>query len=198
VARRPAAVFLSDDHDFLAMDPADGNAIHNTPATAQGFVAGLANMAHGLADKKVLLLGCGPMGRAAAEALLARGARLLLDDRLAERRDALKVHLLKRFKTHLGIDTVTDQSGIEADLIFDATNTGDHIDLDRITNGSLVAAPGMPCGVTAAARRVLGNRLLHDPLHIGVATMAAKIFAAQALAEPMRSRQSEIKECRCG
>jgi pyrrolysine biosynthesis protein PylD len=74
----------------------------------------------------------------------------------------------------------SDDSDVEADLIFDATNTGDHIHIDRITKSTLVAAPGMPCGITAAARRVLGNRLLHDPLHIGVATMVATIFAARA------------------
>jgi pyrrolysine biosynthesis protein PylD len=72
-----------------------------------------------------------------------------------------------------------DESKFDADLIFDATNTGDHIDLERITKRTLVAAPGMPCGITAAARRALGNRLLHDPLHIGVATMASKILVAR-------------------
>jgi pyrrolysine biosynthesis protein PylD len=69
-----------------------------------------------------------------------------------------------------------------ADLIFDATNTGGHIDVAMIGEETLVAAPGMPCGVTPAARRRLGKRLLHDPLQIGVATMAAQVLAAQILA----------------
>jgi pyrrolysine biosynthesis protein PylD len=180
VARRPSAIFMSDDRDFLAMDPKGGTIIHNTTATAQGFVAGLACMAGGLTDKKVLLLGCGAVGRAAAEALIERGARLLLVDRIAGRRTALRTHLRTRFGTLSGIAMESDDSDVEADLIFDATNTGDHIHIDRITKSTLVAAPGMPCGITAAARRVLGNRLLHDPLHIGVATMVATIFAARA------------------
>lgn len=181
VARRPAAIFMSDDRDFLAMDPMGGTIIHNTTATAQGFVAGLSGMAGGLADKKVLVLGCGAVGRAAAEALLERGARLLLVDRIAERRSRLRAHLHARFAA---LVTETDETTVDTDLIFDATNTGDHIDLDRITKRTLVAAPGMPCGITAAARRVLGNRLLHDPLHIGVATMVAKILAARERGAP--------------
>jgi 3-methylornithyl-N6-L-lysine dehydrogenase len=179
VARRPAAIFMSDDHDFLAMDPRGGTIVHNTPATALGFVSALAQMADGLADRNVLLLGCGALGKAAAEALLERGARLLVADRNPERRAALSAHLLTRFKATSVSVTETDESVAYAELIFDATNTGDHIDLDRITEHTLVAAPGMPCGITAAARRMLGNRLLHDPLQIGVAAMATQIFASR-------------------
>jgi 3-methylornithyl-N6-L-lysine dehydrogenase len=183
VARRPAAIFLSDDSDFLAMDPIGGTIVHNTKATAQGFVSALARMADGLADRKVLLLGCGALGRAAAEALLERGARLLLVDRVSARRTALKTHLRERFAATAACVMEADEKDAEADLIFDATNTGNHIDLDRITQRTLVAAPGMPCGITAAARLKLGNRLLHDPLQIGVAAMAAQIFASSRLGE---------------
>jgi len=184
VARRPEAIFMSDDRVFLAMDLKGGIIIHNTTAAALGFVAGLACMAGGLADKKVLVLGCGAVGRAAAEALLERDARLLLVDRIAERRNALKAHLHARFGTSSDIVMETDETKADADLIFDATNTADHIDLHRITKRTLVAAPGRPCGITTAARRMLGNRLLHDPLHIGVATMVATIFAASERGEP--------------
>jgi len=40
-----------------------------------------------------------------------------------------------------------------------------------------VAAPGMPLGLTAAAAEKTGLRLLHDPLQIGVATMAVEALA---------------------
>jgi 3-methylornithyl-N6-L-lysine dehydrogenase len=179
VAHRPTGLFMSNAHDFLAIDPSGDTIIHNTSATAQGYVAGLAHMAGGLADRKVLLLGCGRLGTAAARALLARGARLLLVDRIPERRSALMAHLHTGFDRSTGTAIESVETTTDADLIFDATNTGDHIDVARISRHTLVAAPGMPCGVTAAARRMLGNRLLHDPIQIGVATMAAKIFAAQ-------------------
>lgn len=178
VARGPAAIFMSDDRDFFALDPAHRTTVHNTPATARGFAAGLAGMADGLEEKKVLLLGCGPVGRAAAEALLRRGAHLIIGDRNRKRQAALIEALRSGGRPQTCIDPMEVAHANTADLIFDATNTGDHIDVEMIGDTSLVAAPGMPCGVTAAARRVLGNRLLHDPLQIGVATMAAQLYAA--------------------
>jgi pyrrolysine biosynthesis protein PylD len=190
VARGPAAIFMSDDRDFVALDPVHGTVIHNTPATAQGFVAGLARMAGGLKKKRVVLLGCGPVGYYAAEALLRRGARVLLADRVPERSAALRDALISRGHSHIGLELTEAGTRPAADLIFDATNTGDHIDVEMITEKTLVAAPGMPCGVTAAARRRLGNRLLHDPLQIGVATMAAQVYAAQVSAARERKTKA--------
>lgn len=176
---KPAAIFLSDDADFMALDVARGTAVHNTPATALGFVAGLACMAGGLEGRKVLLLGCGPVGCAAAEELLQRGAKLVLYDHQADCSNLLRERLIPEYATRVEIAASFRDATAGVDLLFDATNRGDHIDAEVITKHTRIAAPGMPCGVTAAARRRLGHRLLHDPLQIGVATMAAQILAAQ-------------------
>ena len=188
VAQGPTALFMSDDRDFFALDPSHRTSVHNTPATAEGFVAGLAGMAGGLEGKQVLLLGCGPLGGQAAEALLDRGARLTLVDRIPERCVVLREGLMSRDAPQARIQVMGENPPRGAELIFDATNTGDHIDVEMIGKRTLVAAPGMPCGITAAARRTLGNRLLHDPLQIGVATMAAKIYAA-------RVKKAQISDC---
>ena len=178
VARRPAAIFMADDRDFVAMDPERGNIVHNTPATAQGFASGLARMAGGVAGKEVLVMGCGPVGLHAAEALIALGAKLSLSDINPERCLALAAQLRSTHR-HSRIETQPASEKPKTELIFDATNTGDHIGTHMIAEKTFIAAPGMPCGITVAARRMLGHRLLHDPLQIGVATMAAKILAVR-------------------
>jgi hypothetical protein len=38
----------------------------------------------------------------------------------------------------------------------------------------VVSSPGLPPGVTAAAARALGERLVHEPLALGVAAMAVE------------------------
>ncbi len=55
-------VFVSDDHDFVALNTAGRQYVHNADATGKGFAAGLDLMIKGLTDQTVLVLGCGPVG----------------------------------------------------------------------------------------------------------------------------------------
>ncbi|MDQ1355513.1 MAG: 3-methylornithyl-N6-L-lysine dehydrogenase, partial [Acidobacteriota bacterium] len=57
-------------------------------------------------------------------------------------------------------------------LIVEATNAAGVIDEIFITPETYIAAPGMPLGLTPAAVRKVSQRLLHDPLQLGVAVMA--------------------------
>jgi pyrrolysine biosynthesis protein PylD len=43
----------------------------------------------------------------------------------------------------------------------------------HITSETYVSAPGVPLGLDKDARGKISDRLLHDPLQIGVATMVA-------------------------
>ncbi|MDJ0782750.1 MAG: 3-methylornithyl-N6-L-lysine dehydrogenase PylD [Desulfosarcinaceae bacterium] len=185
LARGAAALFLSDDSDFVALDPERRVIVHNTAATARGFVAGLARMAGGVVGREVLVIGCGALGGAAAEALLTRGAHLVLTDHDPAASAALAASLRAKFGQDAQIRLCPHTRLDAVDLIFDASNTGDHIDVEMMGPATCVAAPGMPCGVTAAGRRRLGIRMLHDPLQIGVATMAGQIYAAQLCASCM-------------
>lgn len=182
IGQNPSALFMSDDNDFMALDPRLGTTIHNTPATARGFVTGMARMAGGLKGKKVLLLGCGPLGSAAAEDLLLHDAQVVLYDVAVTRCTRLRDGLMNTGNHPIEIAASFPEAAAGVDLIFDATNTADPIDADVIGKHTRIAAPGMPCGITTAARRRLGHRLLHDPLQIGVATMAAQILTSQILA----------------
>ena len=64
-------------------------------------------------------------------------------------------------------------------LFFDASNGRNIIRVAHVREETLVAAPGMPCGVTAGAICKLGLRLLHDPLQIGVAAMLIDVLSGR-------------------
>ncbi len=166
-------IFLSDDDRFVALCPGRRRIVDNIQATAVGFAAGLERMAGGLVDRQVLILGCGPLGCAAAGILTEMGARIGLCDVDESRSRGLSEQIQSTTDcTPLMVPARCPGLG-DWPLIYDATNAAGLIDVDDLAPDALVAAPGMPCGVTARARAILGVRLLHDPLQIGVATMAS-------------------------
>ncbi len=167
-------IMASDDERFLAFCPNQGKIVDNSRATANGFVAGLDLMAGGLAGKTVLVLGCGPVGRLAVHALLARKAEVCVVDR--ETRKAAELAAWARDGCRASVQVFADaeQALLTHDLIVDATNAADVIHARHITASTRISAPGMPCGITASALEKLGRRILHDPLQIGVAAMACE------------------------
>lgn len=173
--KKADVVFLSDDNDFVAVNVQARQYVHNAPATGKGFVAGLDLMARGLGDKKVLVLGCGPVGRSATSTLLGYGAKPSIHDINSE-------HSRELMGSFPGPDSdrITIEQDIRAALaghrfIVDATNAADIIHAEAIAPHTLIAAPGMPLGLSREALKKASDRLLHDPLQIGVATMAMAV-----------------------
>ena len=60
-------------------------------------------------------------------------------------------------------------------LVVDATNAAGIIHAKDISPQTFIAAPGMPLGLSREALNKVSDRLLHDPLQIGVATMGMEI-----------------------
>ena len=54
------------------------------------------------------------------------------------------------------------------------------IDVSDMDEETLVAAPGIPLGVTDAALARYGAHIIHDPLELGVAAMACELQVAAA------------------
>jgi hypothetical protein len=71
-----------------------------------------------------------------------------------------------------------EDGGVDAlegyELIFEATNTGGFVETHHLTSRTFMAAPGMPCALTPDALAMHGDRILHDALEIGTATMAVQ------------------------
>ncbi|MBC2713139.1 MAG: 3-methylornithyl-N6-L-lysine dehydrogenase PylD [Desulfosarcina sp.] len=167
-------IMAADDDRFVAFCPRQGKIVDNSRATARGFVAGLDLMAGGLDGKGVLVVGCGPVGRWVVDALLTRKARVCVVDRFAEKAEDLAEWAQGTFQTAIQVASDVDQALSTHHLIVDATNAADVIHARHVTTKTRVAAPGMPCGITPHAREKLADRILHDPLQIGVATMACE------------------------
>ncbi len=190
IEQRADIVFAADDDRFVALVPRCDGVVDNIDATAAGYVTGLKLMANGLERKPVLVIGCGPLGRHAALLLCKQGARPTLYDLIPG-----CMHQTRNFLNHACDDNVALATDLDAALaehrfIFDATSSADVIDTGHINAQTCVAAPGMPCGITLTARQSLGFRLLHDPLELGVAAMAARalklILDQNALERNMR------------
>lgn len=164
-------LFVADDVRFVALDLRRGRCVDNVPATADGFVVALEAAAEGLRERQVLLLGLGPVGRAAAQGLVARGAVVqVVEPDAARLASALA-------QTPL-LQPVSLVEGLEhCDLLYDATPAPEIIDVDDLRPTTIAAVPGVPSGFSVHAQRSLGARHIHDPLAIGVAVMAARALA---------------------
>ena len=163
--------FMADDHRFAAVNVRKGRCVDDDPATAHGYVTALEAAAGGLADRPVLLLGLGPVGRAAAGRLLARGTQLSVVEPDGER-------VALAAGQGLVFERVELAQGLRvADLIFDATPAPAVIDAAQVGPRTIAAVPGVPSAFTVAAQARLGGRHIHEPLAIGVAVMAARALA---------------------
>ena len=181
-------LMLSDDERFVAITPGRKHVVDNSRATAQGFVAGLELMRGGIAGESVLVLGCGPVGVAATKALIDRGADVALCDIRQERALAAVREIGQDASDRIRMEDTPHTALERYELIFDATNEGNFIEAAHLTPHTMVAAPGTPCALTPEAMAEHRDRILHDALEIGTATMAVQ--AAATLAKSAESKKA--------
>ena len=171
------AVMMSDDDRFVGLNLTTRKVADNSDATGRVFAAALDLMAGGVDGRETLVLGCGPVGLAAARTLLSFGARVTLADKVpmaAERgRTALPRHA-PGGAVRVAEDPV--RATREHRLIVEATPEANTIDASAIHPDTFVTAPGVPLGATEEARKCLKGRLVHDTLELGVAAMAADLL----------------------
>jgi pyrrolysine biosynthesis protein PylD len=198
VEEKAQVILMADDQRFVALNVTRGLIVDNSEATGKGFTAGLDLMTGGLKGQKILVIGCGPVGQSAALAALHWGAEVSvfdIDFRRCQRvTDALmkrtcchenshkgtkaqrntKETLSKFSSSHVNIEQSIEKALSEHNFIVEATYAAGIIDEADITPGTYIAAPGMPLGLTPAAVRKITQRLLHDPLQLGMAVMAVE------------------------
>jgi pyrrolysine biosynthesis protein PylD len=190
VDRGADIVFMADDDRFIALALHAGVAVDNAAATGKGFAAALDAMAGGLAGRQVLLLGAGRVGAAGAAALRQMGACATIVDPDQQRARAVA----RRAAGTVAHDL---RAAVESHrILFDASPARGVVHARDIRPDTYVAAPGMPCGLTPAAESRIGPRLLHDPLQIGVATMA--VAAAAICSERGAEHGGARNECAHG
>jgi len=165
-------LMLADDDSFLAINLTERRIIDNALATGMAYATALNQMSGGLSGKEVLVIGCGRVGESAASALVNLGAKVSVYDlehkcaqKLAQKLSAGKGPDIKVVKN-------LEDAMVDHQLLLDASPAADLIQEHHITPHTFVAAPGVPHGVNPRALVKLGERFIHDPLQLGVATMA--------------------------
>ena len=164
-------ILLADDNRFVAINVQTKYVSDNDEMTAKGFVAGIDLMASGLKGNNVLLIGCGEVGTYTAKTLVNMGVRVAVCDIDPQLALALQKEIMDETKIEIQIDNAWPSTSKKYRYIIDATPSTDLIDASVITSDTYVAVPGVPCGLSPEARKILSNRYLHDPLQIGVAAM---------------------------
>ena len=164
-------IMFADDDRFVAIHSQSRQVIDNAEATGKGFAAGLSLMVAGLEKKDVLVIGCGPVGGAAAQALIKLGSRVSIYDIKLARSDDLTHRIKQLLDTEINTVKELDHALTDHQFIVDATPAFDIIRPHHVTSDTYISAPGVPLGLNEAARSMVSERLLHDPLQIGVATM---------------------------
>ena len=175
-------LFCADDDRFVALGFAPRKVIDNTDATARGFVAALDLMAGGLRDRKVLVIGgAGRVGWKAASFLKHKGAQVSAFDIDQHKLESLAMG------SNIRVEAELEKSLMRHRFFFDASPAADLIRAKHIRPDTLIAAPGVPLGLTEEAYPLVQERLIHDPLQIGVATMLAEVLVDSESGVPERS-----------
>jgi len=164
-------IFCADDNDFVSLITNPQSVVHNDQATAKGYVTALTLHARHKSGK-ILVLGCGPVGQAALTELLEADFRADVYDPDTARVEAWYRNLCPRK------DLIQVLSSFPWKLdayvgVLDATPALDTIDPRQVHQDLLIAAPGVPLGLSPDALRQLKDQVIHDPLQLGVAVMVS-------------------------
>jgi len=170
------AIMMADDQRFIGINLHTRSVIDNSLATGRVYGAALDLMADGLRAQEVLVLGCGPVGASAARWLLGSAARMALFDIDNAKSQALCKKLGN--PENLIVEGDLTKALERYRYIVDATPAPNFIPESLLKNNSYIACPGVPQGVSARGQLMLGNRLIHDKLELGVAAMAVALLLA--------------------
>lgn len=169
-------IMLADDHQFIALHAATRQIVENAAATGKGFVTGLNLMAGHLNNRDVLVIGCGAVGRSAAAELVAMRACVSIYDINPARSIDLSEAIKQAYNAKVALIKDLDRALKNHKFIIDASPATDIIQARHIAADTVISSPGVPIGLDKEARLKIGDRLLHDPLQIGVATMVTSTF----------------------
>lgn len=157
-------VFMADDSMFIAYNVRENKFISNHFGTALGYSVVLKNAAGGIDGKDVLVIGAGFVGSRAAKLLRDMGANVSITDKIGS-----KAHEVGK---QLGIRVIDDvDEALSAHKY--VLNAAPAIFPGRlIMDGAVISTPGVPHYFDEEAWSK-AKTIIHDPLEIGVATMAA-------------------------
>jgi len=183
VERNAEVLMMADDYRFVALNIKSNRMVDNAESTGRGFVAGLDLMTAGLKGKKVLIIGCGRVGRNATLAAIWRGAHVSVFDINPLLSNELAKEIERSINKKIKVENALKTALARHHLIVEASNTADVIRAEDLHPQTQIAAPGMPLGLTPKAVQKISRWLLHDPLQTGVAVMAVDSVLSRSVEE---------------
>jgi pyrrolysine biosynthesis protein PylD len=172
-------IFMADDNRFIGYDIATCRIADNTELTGRIYATALSLMCSKDLDRRVLVIGCGPVGCSAARQLLQLSWDVALydiDGKQAERVRQLLVNDSVRVEQEGKVIVERVCRPLEYNFIVDATPSGHVIGEEQLTSNTRMAIPGVPPGISAKSFSILGTRVVHDKLELGVAAMAVSLL----------------------
>lgn len=185
VSSGAAIVFMADDDEFVAYNVKAGSYTDNTTATACGYISALRIAAGGtLCGKDVLAVGCGRVGSVAASVLSKECRNVYVTDICCEKAEKLaseygNVTAIQDVRYAISSNT----------LILNCSPAP--IPGIWIREGSIISSPGVPYSFDDTALRN-AKVIIHDPLSIGVSTMA--VMSAMISADVRESMHAGTME----
>ena len=159
--------FLADDDVCAAFGIGSAVQSDNGYATGRGFASALieAMKKRGVnpAGEQILIIGAGPVGTAAAQYVDEQLAIPVICD--LEHKKAADFAATMERAVCMPTPPVLNQFA----YIIDASTSADFITTADVTEETIIAAPGMPCGATTGAKEKA--TVIHNPLELGIMSM---------------------------
>ncbi len=169
IERGAEIAFLADDNRFVAVNLPLCRVVDNIRATAHGYIAALETITGDIKGREVLIIGgAGRLGWSAAQSLKKKEAKVSIFDTDRERVKSLVAG------QNIRIEEDLEEALHQYDILFDATPAENIIKVEHVKPDIIIVAPGIPIGLSEDARVLIEERLIHDSLQIGVATMLAE------------------------
>ncbi|NJE28359.1 3-methylornithyl-N6-L-lysine dehydrogenase PylD [Megamonas funiformis] len=165
INRGATQLFIADDDTCSLINLRQNIVADNSICTGMGFAAALTYKLKSVNKKTVVVLGAGPVGRSATKFLVEHGADVILYDI-----DEEKSNLLKN-EEHVKIVSNITQALKENNIYFEATTALNVIKDEYIDENTIIAAPGIPLGISKKVFDNYKDNVIHDALEIGVASM---------------------------
>ena len=156
-------LFMADDDRYIGFNIKTGAVADNNIATAMGYVTALEQLAGDLRNKKVLVIGCGIVGRKAVSVLKEKDVDVYIYDKNKEKVKSLNCGYVSVLSEDTAIKTFK--------FILDATNEGGWIYKDMLADNVIIATPGIPMSLDKKAYELHKDKVVHDYLQIGTAVM---------------------------
>ena len=166
-------LFVADDVHFLALNLKSGYVVDNDLATAKAYVTALEIAIKGLEGTKILIIGLGRLGERMVDEIIKRGGVPLVYDVKRER----MTYVSNRFSREVRLMRSISEGLSSTRFILNTAPSKNMLTSKMIDRNHVIYSPAVPHGLTVGAVRKLSKNFLHDPLQLGVATMAYEVIS---------------------